>query len=325
MRYIRPNTLAEATNIFASGEFKILAGGTDLYPTLKDRPVEADVLDISSIPDIRGIQKTETGWRIGACTTWSDISQAALPACFEGLQMAAREIGSIQIQNIGTIGGNLCNASPAADSVPPLLTLNAVVEIATKNGFRTMELVEFVLGARKTALKSNEFVNAIHIPEQSAYSSFQKIGARKYLIISIVMVAVALEIEANATIKNTRICVGACSPVALRVTALEQSLIGAKLYRKTLSERIEPEHFRALTPIDDIRGDRDYRMDAVRELVIRLLLDCAEKGKEGHNDQSPLYPQRISRDDGRSSNAEIVGDIAAHPQLGGCQGWLQCW
>ena len=277
MRYIRPNTLDEATNIFASGEFKILAGGTDLYPALKDRPIEADILDISRIPDIRGIRKTETGWRIGACTTWSDIARAALPDCFGGLQMAAREIGSIQIQNVGTIGGNLCNASPAADSIPPLLTLDAVVDIATETGIRTLELPEFLLGLRKTALKPNEFVSAIYIPDQSGYSSFQKIGARKFLVISIAMVAIVLEMESEQTIKSTRIAIGSCSPVAQRMKELELSLIGAKLNRKTLSARVEPKLFQVLSPIDDIRGDRDYRLDAVQELVIRLLMDCAEK------------------------------------------------
>ena len=254
-----------------------MAGGTDLYPALKDRPIEADILDISRIPDIRGIRKTETGWRIGACTTWSDIARAALPDCFGGLQMAAREIGSIQIQNVGTIGGNLCNASPAADSIPPLLTLDAVVDIATETGIRTLELPEFLLGVRKTALKPNEFVSAIYIPDQSGYSSFQKIGARKFLVISIAMVAVVLEMESEQTIKSTRIAIGSCSPVAQRMKELELSLIGAELNRKALSARIKPKHFLVLSPIDDIRGDRDYRLDAVQELVIRLLMDCAEK------------------------------------------------
>ena len=282
MRYIRPKTIDEATNILATGEFKILAGGTDLYPALKDRPVEADIIDISHIHGIRGVSKTQTGWRIGACTTWTDIVHASLPDCFSGLQLAAKEIGSVQIQNVGTIGGNLCNASPAADSIPPLLTLDAVLEIAAPTEIRHLDLSAFLLGVRNTALKSHEIVTAIHIPDQTAVSSFQKLGARKFLVISIVMAAVALEISSDSTVKNARIAVGSCSPVAMRMKRLEQSLIGSSLDRNALSERMHPAQFNELSPIDDIRGDARFRLEAVQEVLIRLLLDCAEKGKGGH-------------------------------------------
>ena len=233
MRYIAPERLAEALEALGSGAFRILAGGTDFYPALRARPVTFDTLEIGRIGGLRGIERTDEGWRIGATTTWTDIVRAPLPPCFDGLKAAARELGSVQIQNTGTVVGNLCNASPAADGVPPLLTLGARVELASAAGTRALPLGDFITGVRRTALRDGEMVTAIHLPAQpeGARGAFLKLGSRTYLVISIAMVSALLVPDTDgrvtqARIAQARVAVGSCSPVALRLPALESELIG---------------------------------------------------------------------------------------------------
>jgi len=128
MEYMRPTQLSDALTLLASGTWDVLSGGTDYYPGLRDEPPTAPILDISAIEGLREVTREAKGWRIGALATWTDVIRADLPAAFDGLKLAAREVGSVQIQNRATLAGNLCNASPAADGVPPLLTLDAGVE-----------------------------------------------------------------------------------------------------------------------------------------------------------------------------------------------------
>src|SRR3979409_200143 len=129
---------------------QVLSGGTDFYPALGDRIAQEPVMDISGLRELRGISTESNYIRVGGLTTWSDIIRAPLPRCFDALKSAAREVGSVQIQNRGTVAGNLCNASTAADGVPPLLALDAEVELASATGSRRMPLGEFIVGNRKT-------------------------------------------------------------------------------------------------------------------------------------------------------------------------------
>ncbi len=123
---IRPRTLSEAISAAGSGDRVVIAAGcTDLFPATQSQTLTGRILDLTSVDGLRGISRAAGGWRIGAATTWTDILRADLPPAFDGLKAAARQVGGVQIQNAGTIGGNLCNASPAADGVPPLLTLDA--------------------------------------------------------------------------------------------------------------------------------------------------------------------------------------------------------
>ncbi len=276
MRYAVPTTLREAIDFLASGDARILAGGTDFYPALNDGPVTFDTLDISRLEDLRGISEAEGGWRIGATTTWTDLVRAPLPPCFDGLKASAREVGSIQIQNAGTVAGNLCNASPAADGVPPLLTLDASVEVTGAAGGRTLPLAAFITGVRKTALQPGELVTAVLVPSLPTVtrSAFRKLGARRYLVISIAMIAAVVVPGADGAVMDARVAVGSCSPVAQRLPALEQALVGAPFAAAALAARVRPEHLAPLSPIDDVRGTADYRAEAVAELVARTLTDC---------------------------------------------------
>lgn len=271
--YARPADLETALSLLADGSRRVLAGGTDLYPSAGPR-LSGPILDITALAELRGIT-LDNGLRIGAATTWAEIAAADLPPALGGLQQAARQIGARQVQNAGSIGGNLCNASPAADGVPPLLTLGATVELRSARGTRHLPLSAFLLGPRKTALAADEVLVAVHLPAEAlvGQGSFLKLGARAYLVISIAMVAVRIEV-AGGVVRQAAVAVGACSPVARRLPDLERRLIGAPLVG--LADLVRPEDVAtALDPIDDVRATADYRATAARELVQRLLRGVA--------------------------------------------------
>jgi len=274
--YLRPTSQSEAVAALAQRNLTILAGGTDFYPSRVGQPLTEDILDISAIAALREIGEDAGHWRIGATTTWSDLLSARLPPLFDGLKLAAREIGGVQIQNAGTIAGNLCNASPAADGVPPLLALDARVEIADAKNITNVALAEFILGNRKTLLRPDQLLTAILIPkpEHAARSRFVKLGARKYLVVSIVMVAATLEVDAGR-VRGARVALGAASAVAQRLPLLETALIG-QACDATLGDHAKADHLAALAPIDDVRASREYRLDAGLALVRRVLKELGE-------------------------------------------------
>jgi CO/xanthine dehydrogenase FAD-binding subunit len=276
---IRPASLAEATNLLAAREYTILSGGTDVFPALVDRSPPAAMLDLSRLNEIRGIAHQDGMVRIGGAATWSEIIEAPLPRAFDALKAAAREVGSVQIQNRGTIAGNLCNASPAADGVPPLLALDAEVDLVSSCGTRRLALTDFILGNRHTARAPDEILSAIVIrePHACARSAFQKLGARRYLVISIVMVAVVVDCAPDHTICDARIAVGSASVVATRLPTLEARLRGQRI-DSNLAHTITAEDLAPLAPIDDIRATACYRLDAARELIGRALMQACEAG-----------------------------------------------
>jgi CO/xanthine dehydrogenase FAD-binding subunit len=270
--YLRPHSLEEALSALARPH-TVLAGGTDFYPARVGRAIDEDVLDIGGIDILRGITAGPTGWRLGATTTWSELVEADLPPVFDGLKQAAREVGGRQLQNAGTLAGNICNASPAADGVPGLLALDAEVEIAGPAA-RRLPLRQFITGVRRTALAPGELVVAIHVPRprHDAESAFLKLGARRYLVISIAMAAATVEFT-EARVAAARIAIGACSPVAERLPALEAALVGAP--RDRLADHVDAAQLAPLAPIDDVRGSATYRRDAVVILLRRLLASFA--------------------------------------------------
>jgi CO/xanthine dehydrogenase FAD-binding subunit len=268
--YARPTVLDEALQVLSRGA-TVLAGGTDHYPARVGKPLDEPILDISAVRGLRGIAESEDHWRIGSTTTWTDIVEARLPPLFDGLKLAAREIGGVQIQNSGTLAGNICNASPGADGVPALLSLDALVELASAKGTRTVPMDDFILGPRKTVRRPDELVAALRIPKprRQTRSNFLKLGARKYLVISISMVAVVLE-HKNGIVEIARIAVGSCSGVAQRMIELEFALTGQPL-DASLPSRVRVDHLGRLGPIDDVRASAAYRMDATLTLVRRTL------------------------------------------------------
>lgn len=273
--FARPHTIEEAVGLLAETQWSILAGGTDFYPGLRDRIPAGPVMDISAVRGLRDLGPDREHYRIGALATWSDLLACPLPPAFDALKLAAREVGSVQIQNRGTIVGNLCNASPAADGVPPLQILNAEVELTARDGAHRLPLAEFILGNRKTARRADELVTAVLVPMSAAEgaSHFLKLGARRYLVISIAMVAARLCMRADGTIAEAAVSVGSCSEVARRLPGLEQALAGRPA-DALVGSVVTADHLAGLEPIDDVRATGAYRREAALELVRRALAGC---------------------------------------------------
>jgi CO/xanthine dehydrogenase FAD-binding subunit len=286
--YLRPTELNEALAALAADlpvdpldRLTVLAGATDFYPVATTRqawfqPTAGRILDISAIAGLRGISQAEDGLRIGALTTWTDLINAPLPPAYDALKQASRQIGGVQIQNRGTIAGNLCNASPAADGVPPLLALDAEVEVVSLKAMRRLPLSQFILGNRKTALQPDELLTAIHVPRPAngEQSVFLKLGARAYLVISIASVAANMALDAQGRIARARIAVGSCSAVPQRLKPLEHRLQG--MVPADASRAVDHHMLAALSPIDDVRASASYRREAVLTLIRRALDGLAD-------------------------------------------------
>jgi CO/xanthine dehydrogenase FAD-binding subunit len=268
-QWVRPTNLRDALAALAERPWTVLAGGTDHYPTRLGPVRDEDILDITALAGLRRIERRPDGWFIPCGATWTDLIEADLPPAFDGLRAAARQVGGVQIQNRGTLVGNLCNASPAADGVPNLLALEARVVLGSLGGRRELGIGDFVLGNRRTARRHDELVLGVFVPEMAAtaYGCFLKLGARRYLVISIVMVAAVLDLRPDGVVGEARIAVGACNAVPVRLPALEAALVG----RPPSPDLILSEHLAPLAPIDDVRGSGAYRMLAARELVGRTL------------------------------------------------------
>ncbi|GJD52861.1 Carbon monoxide dehydrogenase medium chain [Methylobacterium crusticola] len=275
MRYHRPSSLAEALAIRREHDVTVLAGGTDVYPAHASRrawgdPSHPDVLDISGIASLRGIADRGDHWRIGALATWTDLIRADLPPLLDGLRRAARAVGGVQIQNRGTLVGNACTASPAGDGIPNLLALDAAFEVS---GAR-VPAERFFTGYRTTAAGPRDLVTAILIPKAPGRGHFVKLGARRYLVISIAMAAAVVETDAEQRIARARIAVGACGAVARRLPDLEAALRGVALARAP--GLVHAQHLAGLAPIDDVRASAAYRMAAARALVADCLAALAD-------------------------------------------------
>lgn len=268
-KYLCPATLPDALAALASDpRLRPLAGGTDYYPARADTAPNDDILDLAAIQGHRAIVCRTDHWWIPFQATWTDIRAAALPPVFDGLKQAAGQIGGEQIQNVGTLVGNVCHASPAADGIPCLLALDARIELASAAGTRLLDLADFVLGPRRTARRADEIAVGLRIPRahDHAAARFQKLGSRRYLVISIAAVASVIARAPDNRITSARIAVGACGPVARRLHSVEQALIGT-------DGASCPEPGDDLAPIDDIRATAAYRRQAAGVLVRRAVAE----------------------------------------------------
>ena len=278
--YLRPDDLDDALAMLSAGPHRIIAGGTDVYPADAaavgwgqpgvDHPDATPILDITAIDSLSRIRRFADRIEIGALVTWTEAIESDLPAWFDCVRLAAREVGGRQIQNRGTLAGNLCNASPAADGVPALLALDTRVRLQHHDGSRELSLEAFITGNRRTCLRPRELMTAIVIPSPAseALSTFLKLGARRYLVISIAMVAACLEVRAGR-IRGARIAVGACSEVARRLTGLEARLEGSR--PEDAFVMVREEDFASLSPLDDVRASAAYRRHGAQVLVRRAL------------------------------------------------------
>jgi CO/xanthine dehydrogenase FAD-binding subunit len=281
--YHAPTSIDEALRLLGKygGEAHILAGGTDLVPKMKQRLLEPrHIINLKKIPELAGIKETPEGIRIGALTKLRTIDLS--PLIKEKLSLlneAVRGIGSVQIRNMGTIGGNLCNASPTADTATALLALDAEAQIADMEGTRTVPMEKFFAGRGKTVLTPYEILTGVsspHLPKGTG-ASFLKIGWTSFDIAT-VNLAIVLKLVGEK-IRECRIALGACSPAPIRVHKAEKFLIGRTLTRKVLdeaanivSEYVEPrERWRRAPP--------EYREKTSKGLTMEALTKAAKQAR----------------------------------------------
>ena len=271
-RFEQPTTLPQLTGLLAAGGWQLLAGGTDVYPARVGKPLDEAWIDITRVSALRGIRQDDAGWWFGTTTTWTDVLRADLPPLFDALKQAAREVGGVQIQNTGTLAGNLCNASPAADGTPVWMALDAVVVLQSRDGERRIPVVDFVLANRRTAREPHEVATGIHVPPRGerARSVFLKLGGRRYLVISMSMVALVIDVDESGRIASAGAAVGSCSARAQRLPALERKLLGQPA-SGLASIAIDGADLAPLAPIDDVRATAAYRIDATTTLLRRAL------------------------------------------------------
>jgi aerobic carbon-monoxide dehydrogenase medium subunit len=274
MRYLSPETSKEAVSLLAKekGKAYVLAGGTDLLVKMKAGMIEPDlVVDIKAIKGMREVKKTASGFVIGAGVPCSALNEnAALAKAYPGVVEAANLIGSKQVQGRCTMSGNLCNASPAADSVPALVAANAKVSIVGPKGKRSLKVEDVPTGVGRTALKKGEFIESISLPKRKPRSGdcYLRFIPRTEMDIAVVSAAVNLELDAKGTITSARVALGAVAPTVLLVSAAAKSIIGTKL-DDTAKENLAAACSAACRPIDDKRGTVEFRTDVAGVLARR--------------------------------------------------------
>lgn len=274
MLYQSPQSTKEVVDLLkkSKGSVHILAGGSDLLVKMKSGFVEPDlVVDIKRVKSMKEIKKTAKGISIGAAVSCAAQAQhAALAKAWPGIVEAACLIGSDQIQSRCTMVGNLCNASPAADSVPALIAADASVQIIGPKGKRTVKVDKVVTAPGKTSLKKGEFIDSLQLPARKARSAdaYLRFTPRTEMDIAVVSAAVNLTIDSKKVVTEARVCLGAVAATAVLVPAAAKALIGSKLDDKAL-EKMADACASACKPIDDKRGTVDFRIKVAKVLGAR--------------------------------------------------------
>ncbi|WP_299729380.1 xanthine dehydrogenase family protein subunit M [uncultured Tateyamaria sp.] len=274
MRYERPQTLEDAAALLAAADAPafVLAGGTDLLVRMQNDNFEADlIVDIKSIAGMGDIVQSDAGFVIGAAVPCAALSEdAALVAAWPGVVEAANLIGSTQIQGRCTVAGNLCNASPAADSVPALVAADARVRIAGPNGTREAAVIDIPTGPGKTSLAKGEIIEAVLLPKRAAQAgdAYLRFIPRTEMDIAVVGVSVNLTLDAGGTVTSARVALGAVGPTVMLVDAAAEAIIGTSLDDAAL-DALAAACSAASTPIDDKRGTVAFRTKVAGVLARR--------------------------------------------------------
>ncbi|MCK2088839.1 xanthine dehydrogenase family protein subunit M [Thauera aromatica] len=276
---LSPTTLAEALELLQRGEeMQPLAGGTDLLVHLRrtEQAAAPTLLSLERIPELRGIDLGDGYVSIGAATRFSEIG--ASPLLLEQasiLAAAARTVGGPAIRNMATLGGNLCIASPAGDSLPPLYALGAEIELASLRGRRRLPLPEFVLAPGRTCLARDELLTRILLPRRPGFSrqGFEKIGHRQSLAIAVVSFAGLLRFDAEERVVASHFAWGAVGPTIVTLPALESLLRGEKLSPSLVRQAVALVR-NSVQPISDLRAGAEYRRMLAGNLLQRFLLQC---------------------------------------------------
>jgi CO/xanthine dehydrogenase FAD-binding subunit len=275
--YFAPRKIEEALEILSKQEkeIKVIAGGTDLLIQYYDRLYEINSwLDLKNIKELQEIKIHQNQMEIGAMVTHAQLEKSAeIKKYFPVLGKAAADIGSPQIRSRGTIGGNIVNASPAGDLLAPLMAYNAQFKLLSTQGEKIVPAEKFFIGPKKTILEPTQLLTLIILPLPSArtYSSWIKIGKRKALIIATITLALVVEIdEDNKTVEDVRTCLGSVAPTPIEIKEIRKKVIGknfSQLDFSQLGQIVEDK----ISPIDDIRGTKEYRKDVAKEIMINAL------------------------------------------------------
>jgi carbon-monoxide dehydrogenase medium subunit len=274
MRYEAPTSAKEAVSLLAKekGNAFVLGGGTDLLVKMKAGMVEPDlVVDIKHIKGLKDIKKTASGFTIGAAVPCAALSEnAALVKAWPGVVEAASLIGSKQVQGRCTMAGNLCNASPAADSVPALVAAGAKVVITGPKGSRKIAVEDVPAGVGRTNLKKAEFITAIELPKKPAKSgdAYLRFIPRSEMDIAVVSVGVSLTLDGKGVITKARVALGAVATTVLLVKDAAKAIIGTKLDADALA-KLASAASAACKPIDDKRGTVGFRIEVAGVLARR--------------------------------------------------------
>ncbi len=280
--FVEPASLEEAINLLKQydGDARILAGGTDLLPRLRQRLININYLiNLKKIPGMTGIEYDANGrLRIGALVTMTSLATSSLVRDFcPVLGEAAALLGSVQVRNLATLGGNICNAAPSAETAAPLLVLDAQVDIIGPSGARQLPLKDFFVGPGKTVLQKGELLRTVIIPSQPAKTggNYFKLGSREAMDIAVVGVASVVTLK-DGVCTQCRIALGAVAPTPMRAPKAEALLVNKKLDAGII-EKAGLQAMEESRPITDHRGSAEYRREMVRALTMRTVQEAAKR------------------------------------------------
>lgn len=271
--FFQPLTVEEAIALLARENTMACAGGTNLYVDRKHgKFLDKDYVSLDKLQELKRVEERPDGWHIGSMVNFARAEKLEIPGgeCFT---MAAAEVGAPQIRNRGTVGGNIVSASPAADSVPALMALDAKVVLRSLSGERTVALAEFMKGPGRTDLKPGELMTQIIVPAGKGKSTFSKVGKRNALAIAVCNQAVYMETE-NGRIKVIRVALGSVAPTAVRAYHAEAMLAGQEAsvlnngeWKAALKEAL----LKDICPIDDVRASKEYRQSVAFRMLMHNL------------------------------------------------------
>ena len=285
--YFAPKSLPEALSLLQERgeEGRALAGGTDLVVQVKEGgkiPTPSYLVSLRRLPELRGIDFSESdGLRIGATVTMTEATESApVRERYRALADGAEIVGSVQTMNMATIGGNVCNAAPSADTAPPLLTYEAVAVIAGPKGERDVPIEEFWLGPNQTALQQGELLRELRLPAPPAYTGgvYVRQTPRKQMDIAVVGVAVLLTLGQGDRIERARIALAAVAPTPIRARKAEAALEG-KAASEALFAQVAETATSEASPIGDVRGSAEFRRHLVKVTTERCLREAAQRAR----------------------------------------------
>lgn len=284
IQFSAPTTVKAAVRCLAEGgkNARVLAGGTDLLVQLRAGHVKpTTIVDLKKIPELKQIKPEKGGYRIGAAVSGAELNaKKAIKKAWPGVLEALDLIGSTQIQGRASLGGNLCNGSPAADSVPAMIAAAATCKIAGPKGTRTAKVEDIVTGPGKTSLKKGEFIVSFFLPKRPKRSgdAYLRLIPRTEMDIAVVGAGVSLTIDAKGICTNARVALGAVAPTALLVKAGAEALIGTPVDEAAL-DALAAAASAACNPIDDKRGTIEYRIRVAGVLARRAALIALERAR----------------------------------------------